>query len=121
MSRFHSTKKSFGYAIEGLKTAIKKEPNMQTHIAIGSVVLVAAAYLKVSLAEWALLMFTIFFVIVLELFNTSLESIVNLVSPDIHPKAKIAKDVSAAAVLMAAIMSVIVGVLIFAPYLFLQK
>lgn len=121
MSRFHSTKKSFGYAIDGLKTAVRKEPNMQIHVAIAVIVLGLAAYIRVTFAEWALLMFTIFFVLILELFNTSLESIVNLVSPDIHPKAKVAKDVAAAAVLMAAIMSVLVGIIIFTPYLFLQK
>lgn len=115
MSRFHSTKKSFGYAINGLKTAFKNEPNMQTHVFIGSLALLAGAFLGLTLSEWTLLMFVIFFVIVLELFNTSLENIVDLVSPNIDAKAKVAKDVSAAAVLCAAALSVIVGFMLFLP------
>lgn len=118
MSRLHSTAKSFSYAIDGLKTAFKKEPNMQIHVVVAIAVLIFGAMIGISLSEWALLLFTIFFVLILELFNTSLESIVNLVSPEIKPHAKVAKDVAAAAVLLAAIMSVIVGVMIFTPYLF---
>ncbi len=115
MSRFHSNIKSFGYAIEGIKTAFKKEPNLQIHLIIGGLVLALAGILRFSIFEWIVLLFTVTLVIVLELINTSIESIVNLVSPEIKPQAKVAKDVAAAAVLVTAIMSIIIGVLLFLP------
>jgi diacylglycerol kinase len=114
----HSTPKSFYYAFQGLKTALKNEPNLQIHTFFAASAILTAAYLKVSTIEWLILTFTIFYVITLELLNTVLENIVNLVSPEVKPYAKIAKDVSAACVLLAAIMSVIVGLVIFLPKIF---
>ena len=93
---------------------------MQIHLLIGSVALLVGALIGLSLFEWIILLFTISFVLILELVNTTLENIVNLVSPKIHPKAKAAKDVAAAAVLLAAILSVVVGVLLFLPKLLPQ-
>ncbi len=113
MSRFHSTKNSFGYAFTGLKTAFKQEPNFQAHVIIGLGAVLLGIFLRLSTFEWLLLLYAIFFVLILELFNTSLEAIVNIVSPEIHPKAKIAKDVSASAVLLAALQAVIIGMIIF--------
>lgn len=112
MSRFHSTKKSFDYALTGIKTAFKQEPNFQTHVVIAVIIVVIAFFLGLTKFEWLMLFYAIFFVLVLELLNTSLEAIVNLVSPDIHPKAKIAKDVSASAVFLAALQAVIIGAVI---------
>jgi len=117
MSRFHSTKRSFGYAFTGMKTAFIKEPNLQVHIIIGIVVLLFGAFVGLNVFEWVLLLFTIAFVILLELVNTSLEAIVNLVSPEIKPQAKVAKDVAAATVLLAALLSVIIGLILFLPKL----
>lgn len=99
----------------GIKTAFKQEPNFQVHSAIGILALLAGFIFKLSTFEWLILLYSIFFVLILELFNTALEAIVNLVSPDVHPKAKIAKDVAAAAVLLAAIQAVVVGMAIFLP------
>jgi diacylglycerol kinase len=113
----HSTAKSFSYAFQGVKTAIKNEPNLRIHIFFAVTTLISAWILNFNLFEWILLMMTIFFVIMLELINTVLEALVNIVSPDFNKEAKVAKDVSAAAVLFAAIMSVIVGVLLFGPKL----
>jgi len=114
----HSTPKSFYYAFQGLKTALKTEPNLQIHTFFAVSAIITAFILKVSTIEWLLLTFTIFYVITLELLNTVLENVVNLVSPDIKPFAKIAKDVSAACVLLAALMAVIVGLVIFVPKIF---
>jgi diacylglycerol kinase len=111
----HSLPKSFGFAFAGLKTAFRDEPNLRIHIGLGTVVIILAAFLGFSHLEWVILTFTIFFVIILELLNTVLEEIVNLVSPEIKGPAKIAKDVSAACVLVAALMSIIVGVVLFVP------
>lgn len=113
----HPTSKSFSFAFEGLKTALKQEPNFRIHIAIALVALALGALVKLDLLEWLILVFTIFYVLTLELLNTVLEALVNLVSPEIHPWAKIAKDVSAACVLMGAILAVIVGFVLFTPKL----
>lgn len=113
MSRIRSTTQSFGYALSGIKTAFKQEPNFQVHVVVGVLVIFIGALSGLTKFEWLLLIYSIFFVLILELFNTSLEAMVNLVSPDIHPKAKIAKDVAAAAVLFAAIQAVVIGGAIF--------
>lgn len=111
----HKTTKSFEYAFEGIKTALKNEPNLRIHIFVAIVAISTGAILELNKLEWLILAFTIFYVISLELLNTVLESIVDLVSPEVKDSAKIAKDVSATIVLLAAIMSVIVGVVLFLP------
>jgi diacylglycerol kinase len=117
MSRKYSITRSFGFAFSGLKTAFKKEPNFRLHIITALLVFTAAYLLKFTLLEWLLLILTIFLVIVFELINTALEAVVNLASPKIKPEAKIAKDVSAAAVLLTAFFAIIVGVILFVPRL----
>jgi diacylglycerol kinase len=114
----HSTTKSFSYAFEGVKTALKREPNFRIHIAIAIIVLIAAYLLRFNFYEWILLFLIIFFVIVLELINTVHESIVNLISPEKHPEAKAAKDVSAAIVLFASFFAIVIGVILFGSKLF---
>ncbi len=111
----HSTTKSFSYAFQGIKTAYKNEPNLRIHTVAAVLAITLGSVLGLSKTEWLLLTFTIFYVITLELLNTVLENMVNLVSPEVQPYAKVAKDVSAACVLLAAIMSIIVGVVLFAP------
>jgi len=117
MSRLRSLPQSFGYAFDGLRVAVKNEPNFRIHLTFGVSAVLLASVLKFSVFEWLLLLFTVSFVLILELFNTALEAIVNLVSPELKPHAKIAKDVSAAAVLLAAIMSIAVGFVLFLPKL----
>lgn len=114
----HPTTKSFYYAFQGLKTSVRQEPNMRVHIIAATLALILGVTLGLTVYEWLLLTFTIFYVITLELLNTVLEAIVNLVSPEIQPMAKVAKDVSAACVLLAAGMSVIVALALFAPKIF---
>lgn len=115
----HSTAKSFSFAFEGIKTAFIKEPNFKIHTALGTVALILGAILKFSRVEWLILLFTITLVLILELINTALESIVNLVSPEIKEEAKVAKDVSAAAVLISSITAAVVGIVLFVPKLLL--
>ncbi len=117
MSRFKTIPQSLGYAYWGLKTAVKNEPNFRVHLTIGTAAIILAWLLGFSTIEWLILIFTVSFVLILELFNTALEAIVNLVSPQIKPHAKIAKDVSAAAVLLAAMTAIIVGLILFLPKL----
>lgn len=115
MSKNHSTALSFKYAISGLAQAIKNEPNIRVHLVIAFLVIIAGWFFHISPTEWVILIFTIAFVLVLELFNTTIEAIVDLVNPKIHPKAKLAKDVSAAAVFVTAMFAIIVGVFVFLP------
>lgn len=115
MSRKYPVTSSFKFAWQGLKEAFLNEPNFRVHVLFAVLVLVLALVFGFNLTEWIVLLFTISFVIVLELINTSLEALVDLVSSEIRPKAKIAKDVAAAAVLVSAVIAVIVGVLLFAP------
>lgn len=117
MSRKNPLHESFKYAFEGIGTALKKEPNFRIQIITGVAAIVLAYYLGFSILEWLILLFTIFSVLILELINTALEAVVDLVSPDIKNEAKLAKDVSAAAVLLSAIFSLLVAVFLFLPKL----
>lgn len=115
MSKGHSTTLSFKYAIDGIVESIKNEPNIRVHLIIGILAVISGFLLNIEKNEWIILAFTISFVLILELINTSLEAIVDLISPKRRLKAKIAKDVAASAVLVSAILSIIVGVFIFLP------
>lgn len=118
VSRIRTTKDSFKYAFEGFKLAVREEPNFQLHVVVASVVIVLGLVLQLRTYEWILVFYAIFFVMILELFNTSIEAIVDLVSPEIQKKAKVAKDVAAAAVLLAAVQAVIIGAFVFIPHIF---
>ena len=108
--------RSFGYAFEGVSHLIRTQRNARIELAVGLVVLVVAAWVHVTPVEWAVLALTIALVLALEALNTALELAITLASPERHPLAKAAKDVSAAMVLIAAIGSVLVGIAIFRPY-----
>ncbi|WP_139365088.1 diacylglycerol kinase family protein [Litchfieldia alkalitelluris] len=110
--------KSFEYAINGLKNAILKERNLQIHLVLSILVILLSFYCKIAIDDWIIVIIMIGGVIVLELINTAIERVVDLVTTDFHPLAKLAKDVSAAAVLVFSFIAVIVGILIFTPYLF---
>ena len=108
---------SFSFAFEGIKEALKEEPNFRIHIIIGLTVSILAFFLNFSNVEWLILIFKILFVLILELVNTAIEGTVNLASPEISREAKVAKDVMAAAVLLGAVLSVLVGLFLFLPKL----
>lgn len=115
MSRLRGHRDSFKYAGSGIKTAFQQEPNFQVHVVIAVLALISAVLLKFDEIEFLILLFTIGLVLILEMINTTLEALVDLVSPKKHPKAKIAKDVSAAAVLIASILALIVAAVLFYP------
>jgi len=91
---------------------------MRNHFAFALVVLLAALFLRVTPIEFALLSLSVLFVLFAELVNTSVEAVVDLISPDYHPLAKIAKDTAAGAVLVAAMGAAIIGYMILAHYVF---
>ena len=109
--------RSFGFALEGISYLIRTQRSAQIQIAIGAVVLAFAAWLRITALEWAVLAIAIALVLSLEALNTAIELTVTLASPQRHPLAKAAKDVAAGMVLIAAIGSVVVGVVILGPRL----
>ncbi len=109
---------SFKYAIEGFISSFKTERNMKIHVLAMIMVIIAGFILKLTKIEWCICIILIVIVISAELFNTAIETIVDMISPEKNEKAKLAKDISAAAVLVLAIGAVIVGALIFLPKIF---
>lgn len=107
--------KGFGYAFSGLHHAFKSQLNFKVHILIAFVISFVGYLLKLSVTEWLWIIVLTGIVLLTELLNTGIEVLVDLVSPEIHPKAKIIKDVAAAAVLVAALTAVVVGLIIFIP------
>lgn len=107
---------SFRFAFKGLNAVFRSEPNMHLHVLASVVVLVMAYRFEVTRVEWCLLLLCIGMVWVAEIFNTSIETLTDLVSPEHHILAGKTKDLAAGAVLMAAITAVAVGLFVFIPY-----
>lgn len=107
---------SFKYALEGIYAALKQEPNLKIHFLIALLVIALSFILNISTTDWVIIIFIIGFVIAIELTNTAIEKVVDVFTDKEHPGAKYAKDISAGAVLVAAITSVIIGFFIFLPY-----
>ncbi len=109
--------RSFRYAFHGLQTAFRQEQNFRIHVLSASSAIALAFFLDLKREEWIWILLCMFLVFMAELFNTALETLVNLVSPSYHELAKKAKDLSAGAVLVAAMFAVIVSLFIFVPKL----
>ena len=118
MESTHSLFKSFKFAFNGLSTAINKGRNFRIQILIGAASVILGLIYEISSSEWLDLILIIASVLILELINTAIEEIVNIVSPEIQERARIAKDVSAASVLIAAIAAIFIGIVIFIPRFF---
>jgi diacylglycerol kinase len=108
---------SFRYAVAGLWWALTTQRNMRIHVAIGATAAVLGALLRLSTTELALVVLTATVVLAAEMLNTVMEAAVDLASPAYHPLARIAKDVSAGAVLVTSLGAIAVGLLIFLPHL----
>ena len=106
---------SFGFALKGVATLFKTQPNARIHLMAILLVTVAGYLLKVSITEWCFIVMSFAMVLAAEAFNTAVEFVVDLTSPDYHPLAGKAKDVAAAAVLITAIGAAIIGLIIFLP------
>jgi len=112
MSRFT---KSFSFALNGILYAFKTQPNFKVHSALIVMVTLAGWYFQLNSSEWLWLLAAIALVLISELFNTAIEVLVDLVSPAYNEKAGIVKDTAAAAVLVAAIIAIAIGLIIFLP------
>ncbi|WP_043933916.1 diacylglycerol kinase family protein [Bacillus sp. EB01] len=107
--------KSFGYAFSGIAGAVRKERNIQIHISISIIVVILSIATSISRMEWLFVLMAIGGMLSLELVNTAVERTVDLVTKDFHPLAKQAKDIAAGAVLIYAVLSVLIGLIIFIP------
>ena len=108
---------SFKYAFSGLVIALKEEPNLGIQALIGFAGLLLALYFKINQIEWLFSVIAFGLVFAAELINTAIEEVVNSFTEQMHPAAKKAKDISAAAVFVLFVTEAIVGLIIFLPYL----
>lgn len=108
---------SFKFAFRGLILLFKDQPNARIHLVASVGVTAAGFILRLSTTEWLFIAFAIGFVFSAELFNSAIEALVDKVSPETHPAAGRIKDLAAGAVLVAAITTVVIGMVIFLPKL----
>lgn len=109
---------SLRYALVGLKTAYKEERNLRFHVSAITLVVIMGLIFNVTISEWLWLFLSIFLVISSEVWNSAIENVVDLATNyKRHPLAKKAKDMAAAAVLLAAIFSLITAALIFGSHI----
>lgn len=111
--------KSFANAFAGMAYFFTNDRNGKIHLAITVIVIAASVALQVSAIEWMIVLLCIALVISLEMLNSALEKLCDLVEPNYHSTIKVIKDVSAAAVVLSAIISVVIGVIIFLPKIIL--
>lgn len=109
---------SFRHAYQGIIYALVKERNMHVHVVVASLVLINGALFEISYIEWLVCLVLIALVISLELINTAIEAVVDLITSDNLYLAKVIKDTSAGAVLVMAIFAAFIGVIIFLPKIF---
>ncbi len=109
--------KSFSFAIDGLKYAFIYEQNFLVHFIAIFLVIPLGIFFKIKLIEWLFVLLAIALVIFAELINTAIEAVVDLYTLKINPLAKIAKDTASAAVFILALFALIVGLIVFLPYI----
>jgi diacylglycerol kinase len=107
--------KSFGYAISGLKLLFKYEHNLRIHLFAAVFTVIMGFIFKLTGIEWSIILIVISIVFIAEIINSSIEYLADFVSPEFSSLIKIIKDYAAAAVLIAAVFSIIIGLIIFLP------
>ena len=110
--------KSFRYAFRGLWYCLRNERNMKIHACMAVLVTAAGTVLRISLQEWLICFILFGMIFSLEMVNTAIEAVVDLVTREYHPLAGLAKDVAAGAVLIASIFAAVIGCIIFVPKVF---
>ena len=111
---------AFGHAFRGWGHVLKTQHNAWIHSVVATVVIVLGVWLGLPPRDWAVLVLAIALVFTAEFINTSIEAVVDLASPVHHPLAKVGKDVGAAAVLVAALAAILIGLLILGPPLWVR-
>lgn len=107
--------KSLGYAVAGWLYMLRRQKNTRIQSVASVIVVALALWLQIDLTSWAILILTITMVWMAEFLNAAVEACVNLATQDYHPMAKVGKDVASAAVLLAVVASILVGLLLLAP------
>jgi len=110
-----SRARSFQYAFTGWWYVIRTQHNAWIHAMVSGFVILLGLWLGIGALEWAVIVLAIAIVWTAEFINTALEAVVDLASPQHHPLAKVGKDVGAASVLIAALSSIVIGLLILGP------
>jgi len=110
--------KSFWYAFKGLKKTFIEEQNFQIQSLVAIFVIALGIFFRISKIEWCIILFTICSVLLMELANSAVERVTDVLKPRIHDYVKEIKDIMAAAVFLASFFAVIIGIIIFAPYIF---
>ncbi len=116
-SIIHRRALSFSYAFNGIKILLTSQPNARIHLIITFGVAGAGLLLGISLLEWSVIVLAMIAVWCAEALNTAIELLADAAIPEVHPLVKQAKDVAAGAVLLAAVGSILIGLLIFSPYI----
>jgi diacylglycerol kinase len=106
---------SFGHAIRGWSHVLRTQPNAWLQVVIALLVFSLSVWLRLEVRDWAILILATTLVFAAEIFNTALEAVVDLASPDMQPLARVGKDAGAGAVLVTALGAVIVGLLVLGP------
>ena len=114
---FATRLRSFGFALTGLAFVLRSQHNAWVHLAISVAVIAAGLVVGLSRADWLWIVLAMSSVLVAETFNTAIEHVCDVVSPEFSTSVARAKDIAAGAVLIAACFAVIVGALVFWPYL----
>lgn len=118
MKQKHSFWASVGFAWNGIRAAWSSQRNLKIQTVIAALIVVAGFIFKLERWEWCVVLICIGGVIALELINTAIEHLTDLVQPERHPLAGKVKDISAAAVLWFSMISAVVGFIIFAKHIF---
>ncbi len=116
-NRIRNFRKSLGHAARGFFYAFKNERNFQIELLAAVAVLFLIWYFKIKNWEAIILVLMIMWVLVAELINTVMERVVDMLKPRIHPYARLIKDIMAAVVLISSVVALVVGIIIFLPYL----
>jgi diacylglycerol kinase len=120
ISFFRTRILAFRYAFAGWWYVIRTQRNAWIHTMISLIVLFIGLWLHIKPVEWALIVLAVAIVWTAEFINTALEAVVDLASPQHHPLARVGKDVGAAAVLIASLASILIGLLVLGPPLWVK-
>jgi diacylglycerol kinase len=107
--------RSIGFACNGLKRCFAAEANFKIHVLLGIITILMGIGLHISTAEWLVVLICFALVLMIEMINTAIEKLCDVVQPTLHPGIKFVKDISAGAVLVAAMVSLTCGIIIFSP------
>lgn len=109
---------SFSYAFKGILWFFKQEHNSRIHLLFAILAIALSFYFDIKALEWLFVICVIAMVFITELFNTAIEHIANFISPEFNKNIGLIKDISSAAVLIAALNSILIALVIFIPYMF---